>query len=113
MNSKIMKLLFYNHTATVSGAERVLLLIVSQLDKTEFESVVLCPAGELQQLVEAQNVPCLTVENDPVERLRLGARQVVRAGQHGPMTRSGHQAYVVPSSPVPAEPKQRHLNIVR
>ena len=57
-----MKLLFYNHTATVSGAERVLLLIVSQLDKTEFESVVLCPAGELQQLVEAQNVPCLTVE---------------------------------------------------
>ncbi len=57
-----MKLLFYNHTATVSGAERVLLLILSHLDKTEFSSVVLCPAGDLQQLVEAQNVPCLTVE---------------------------------------------------
>jgi L-malate glycosyltransferase len=55
-----MKLLFYNHTATVSGAERVLLLILSQLDAREFPSVVLCPPGHLQQLVEAENVPCLT-----------------------------------------------------
>ena len=58
----MMKLLFYNHTATVSGAERVLLLIVSQLDKAEFESVVLCPAGDLQTEVQAIGVPCLSVE---------------------------------------------------
>ncbi len=58
----MMKLLFYNHTATVSGAERVLLLIVSQLDKAEFKSVVLCPAGALQAEVEATGVSCLTVE---------------------------------------------------
>lgn len=57
-----MKLLFYNHTATVSGAERVLLLIISQLDKTEFEAAVLCPAGELQAEIQATGVPCLTVE---------------------------------------------------
>lgn len=57
-----MKLLFYNHTATVSGAERVLLLILSHLDAREFQSVVLCPPGELQQLVEATRVPCLPVE---------------------------------------------------
>ena len=63
--------------------------------------------------LDDNEVPHVAVENDPVERLRLGARQVVRAGQHGLMTRSGHQAYVIPSSPVPAEPKQRHLNIVR
>lgn len=58
----MMKLLFYNHTATVSGAERVLLLIVSQLDKAEFESVVLCPAGHLQSEVEAIGATCRTVE---------------------------------------------------
>jgi L-malate glycosyltransferase len=58
----MMKLLFYNHTATVSGAERVLLLIVARLDKTEFESVVLCPAGDLQTEVEAIRVPCLIAE---------------------------------------------------
>ncbi len=58
----MMKLLFYNHTATVSGAERVLLLIAANLDKTEFESVVLCPAGDLQTEVEAIRVPCLIAE---------------------------------------------------
>ena len=58
----MMKLLFYNHTATVSGAERVLLLIVSQLDKAEFASVVLCPAGHLQSEVEAIGATCHTVE---------------------------------------------------
>jgi L-malate glycosyltransferase len=56
------KLLFYNHTSTVSGAERVLLLIAANLDKTEFESVVLCPAGDLQTQVKAIGKPCHTVE---------------------------------------------------
>lgn len=58
----MMKVLFYNHTTTVSGAERVLLLILSQLDKSEFDSVVLCPSGELKQLVEEQSVMCHAVE---------------------------------------------------
>lgn len=57
-----MKVLFYNHTASVSGAERVLLIIVSQLSKREFEPVVLCPSGDLQAEVEAIGVPSLTVE---------------------------------------------------
>ena len=56
-----MKILFYNHTAIVSGAERVLLLILSQLDPQEFQTEVLCPAGELQRLVTEKNVPCHTV----------------------------------------------------
>ncbi len=58
----MMKILFYNHTATVSGAERVLLLILSQLDRNEFTSLVLCPKGALQTMVEEKNVSCLTVE---------------------------------------------------
>ena len=58
----MMKILFYNHTATVSGAERVLLLILSQLDRNEFTPLVLCPKGALQTMVEVKNVSCLTVE---------------------------------------------------
>ena len=38
-----MKILFYNHTGKVSGAERMLLLILAGLDRSRFESVVLCP----------------------------------------------------------------------
>ncbi len=37
-----MKVVFYNHTGKVSGAERVLLTILARLDG-EFERVVICP----------------------------------------------------------------------
>lgn len=56
-----MKILFYNHTDIVSGAERVVLLILSQLN-SEFQSVVMCPAGDLKRQVEAQKIPCLEVK---------------------------------------------------
>lgn len=49
------------------------------------------------------------MQDDPVERLRLDARQAVLA-DHGPMPRGGHQAYV---TPLMEEPKKRHLNILR
>ncbi len=46
-----MKILFYNHTAQVSGAERVLLMILSRLDGSEVQSIVVCPAqGPLPEL---------------------------------------------------------------
>ncbi len=38
-----MKILFYNHTGTVSGAERVMAMILDPLDRDRFESVVVCP----------------------------------------------------------------------
>ncbi|HEX4945590.1 MAG TPA: glycosyltransferase family 4 protein [Blastocatellia bacterium] len=57
-----MKLLFYNHTEKVSGAERVLLLILSQLKAQEFACHVLCPRGALMQAVENKGVPCQEVE---------------------------------------------------
>ena len=38
-----MKILFYNHTGKVSGAERMLLMILAGLDRNRFESILLCP----------------------------------------------------------------------
>lgn len=40
-----MKILFYNHTGQISGAEHVLLLILSRLDRTRFECLVVCPSS--------------------------------------------------------------------
>jgi len=57
-----MKILFYNHTPQVSGAERVLAMILARLDRHRFEPVVLCPAdGAMRDLAEAQGVRCLSV----------------------------------------------------
>jgi glycosyltransferase involved in cell wall biosynthesis len=44
-----MKILFYNHTGTVSGAEHVLLMILSRLDRDRFDPVVVCPDQGLLQ----------------------------------------------------------------
>ncbi len=38
-----MKILFYNHTGTVSGAERVMSMILDRLDRVRFQTVVVCP----------------------------------------------------------------------
>jgi glycosyltransferase involved in cell wall biosynthesis len=46
-----MKILFYNHTGQVSGAERVLLMILSLLDRARFGSFVVCPEhGPLEEM---------------------------------------------------------------
>ena len=47
-----MKILFYNHTGQVSGAERVLLMTLAGLDRSRFDPVVLCPAeAQLIQMI--------------------------------------------------------------
>lgn len=57
-----LKILFYNHTGQVSGAERVLLLILSRISREHFDPLLLCPAeGELQQQAEAVGVACENV----------------------------------------------------
>ncbi|MDX6382832.1 MAG: hypothetical protein QOK48_405 [Blastocatellia bacterium] len=38
-----MKILFYNHTGTVSGAERVMAMILGPLDRSRFTPLVVCP----------------------------------------------------------------------
>jgi L-malate glycosyltransferase len=58
-----MRILFYNHTTQVSGAERVLLMILARLDRSEFEPVVVCPAqGSLQEMVADSGVRVETVD---------------------------------------------------
>jgi len=52
-----MRVVFYNHTGHVSGAERVLLLALSRLDKKHFEPIVICPDGDLADKVRALDVP--------------------------------------------------------
>ncbi len=58
-----MKVLFYNHTGQVSGAERVLLLILARLNRARFELTLLCPStGQLQKEARTLNVPCANVD---------------------------------------------------
>jgi glycosyltransferase involved in cell wall biosynthesis len=57
-----MKILFYNHTGQVSGAERVLLMILSRLDRTVFEPVLLCPEqGPLKQMGNDLDVQAVAI----------------------------------------------------
>jgi glycosyltransferase involved in cell wall biosynthesis len=61
-----MKILFYNHTNQVSGAEQVLLLLLARLSRDRFETVLLSPAeGKLQSSARAIGVNCETV--DPLQ----------------------------------------------
>ena len=48
-----MKVLFYNHTGQVSGAERVLQMILNGLDRGRYQCVVACP--ENSKLFELMN----------------------------------------------------------
>ncbi len=58
-----MKILFYNHTNQVSGAERVMLLILSRLNRSRFEAVVVCPSdGQLQKEAKSLSMRCAEVD---------------------------------------------------
>jgi glycosyltransferase involved in cell wall biosynthesis len=56
-----LKILFYNHTAQVSGAERVLAMILTRMNREQFNPVVVCPAGPMADLANSLDVPCETV----------------------------------------------------
>jgi L-malate glycosyltransferase len=54
-----MRILYVNHTANVSGAERVLLDMLKGLDRNRYEPILLCPSeGRLQAEVRSVDVPC-------------------------------------------------------
>jgi len=54
-----MRILYVNHTANVSGAERVLLDMLKGLDRTRYEPVLLCPSeGRLRSEVRPLDVYC-------------------------------------------------------
>ena len=57
-----MKILFYNHTGKVSGAERLLLMILAKLDRNNFDPIMVCPEqGPLAKTVRDQGVSVETV----------------------------------------------------
>jgi len=61
--SQTKRILFYSHTRLTSGAERMLLTLIAALDRTLYVPLAVCPragAGNLDTLLEAQNVPVLT-----------------------------------------------------
>jgi len=51
------KIVYVNHTGLVSGAEKVLLVILEHLDRSRFEATVTCPPGtDLSQIIENKGV---------------------------------------------------------
>jgi glycosyltransferase involved in cell wall biosynthesis len=63
LKSAAVKILFYNHTGKVSGAERVLLTILTRLDRERFQPLLVCPAdGPLKAMAEDVNVRTLVSE---------------------------------------------------
>lgn len=85
-----MKILFYNHTGKISGAERVLLTILKGLG-SEFDAVVACPAdGSLPEVVQGMGLRTLPMEvlsarftwrPDQLIRYLISFFQVIRAAR--------------------------------
>lgn len=86
-----MKILFYNHTGTVSGAERVMSMILAGLDRNRFEPVVVCPAASrMMEMVQGLNVRTrglqpldarFTWRLDRIIRYLASFAQVIRAAR--------------------------------
>lgn len=67
-----MKILFYNHTGKVSGAERVILLVLKRLNKSRYVPLMVCPKSDTMAEETAKlGVPCRTIN-------QLEARFTVR-----------------------------------
>lgn len=61
-----MKVLFYNHTGQVSGAERVMQMILTGMDRSRYQPVVACP--DKSRMIElAQNAGVRTRGLRPLE----------------------------------------------
>jgi len=54
------RILYLNHTGRVSGAEYMLLQVLSVVDRTQYEPIVMCPTdGELGELVRAAGIQAI------------------------------------------------------
>jgi len=59
-----VKILFYNHTGQISGAERVLLMILADLDSRRLDAVVACPReGRLAQMLSDLRVRTVIIDS--------------------------------------------------
>ena len=58
-----MKVLFYNHQGKVSGAERVVLLILKRMNRSRFDPIMVCPKTDTMAAeTERLGVPCQTID---------------------------------------------------
>jgi len=104
----MIRILFYNHTGKVSGAEKMLLLILAKLDRNRFESVVLCPdddalARDVQGLgLNTESCPDLnarfTIRVDLIVKYLRSFAQVIRS---------------VRATVIKAQPDLVHANSIR
>jgi L-malate glycosyltransferase len=75
MSLRKRRIVYVNHTGKVSGAEKILLAMLTGLDRARYEALVLCPAeGGLKEMLEANGVQCYVVP-------ALDARFTRRPGQ--------------------------------
>lgn len=81
---------------------------MSELAPESFDTLLREKIAEL----DAEDAPPVFVEDDPVERLGLDARQTIQADVHGPIARGGKRGYRVPAQPAATEGGPKHLNIV-
>ena len=65
-----MRVLFYNHTGKLSGAERVLMLALGRLDRERFDATAVCPPGPLAHELDAAGIPRLEI-NELTARLTM------------------------------------------
>jgi glycosyltransferase involved in cell wall biosynthesis len=57
-----LRILFYNHTGQVGGAERLLLTILARLDRANFDPILICPEhGPLREMATRVGVPAESV----------------------------------------------------
>jgi glycosyltransferase involved in cell wall biosynthesis len=58
-----MKILFYNHTGQVSGAERVLMMILNGLDREIYQPAVVCPpSSKMMEIAGTAHVDTLPLD---------------------------------------------------
>ena len=69
-----MKIVFYNHTGKVSGAERLLLNALMRLDGAEFDRIMVCPADGPLAGLAAEAGMTVASRREPRGPLYLAAR---------------------------------------
>ena len=82
---------------------------MSDLAPESFDTLLREKIAEL----DAEDAPPVFVEDDPVERLGLDARQTIHAGAQGPIAKGGKRGYApAPAQAAPTEDGPKYLNIV-
>lgn len=103
-----MKILFYNHTGKVSGAERVLLMILAKLDRERFHPVVMCPSdGPLMEMISHAGVQVISISPLAARFTLQPARLVQYLTSFVRMMREGRRVVVAEA------PAVIHANSIR